>query len=297
MSKETLTQDYSTDTVYDIEGFPVYIRCTDLCSYPQGRTTLHWHKDVEFLVALNGSMQCSVDGKVQEIHTGEGLFINARQPHISCVENKRQCRFLLIQIQPVYFESLPAIKETYINQIVENAALPCLILKPQVLWQKEILIKLESVLAWYDSPAAPLRIMSAFSEVWALLYENTGSYSWEREVEPGLVIMQNMIGYIQHNYRKKISLQDIADAGGVSISKCCSLFASSYGLSPINYLLEYRLSESAYQLRNSSETVTEIALTHGFSDSNYFARCFRKWSGKTPTVYRREETEQRLLHT
>ena len=99
----------------------------------------------------------------------------------------------------------------------------------------------------------------------------------------------------QNSY--KYSLQDIADAGGVSISKCCSLFASSYGLSPINYLLEYRLSESAYQLRNSTETVTEIALTHGFSDSNYFARCFRKWSGKTPTVDRREETEQRLLHT
>ena len=291
-----LKENYGMQTVYDIDDFPVYLRLKNLHRIPGQATTLHWHEDVEYILAIKGTVKCHVDGQAIFIKAGEGLFINARQPHVFCAGDEKENLIQLVQILPSYMEALPAVKEKYIDKITENAAMPWLHLKPETLWQKEILLVLKTLPDWYASPAAPLRIASAFSEIWALLYENTGNYAWKAEEDQERVIMQNMIGLIQHSYKTKLTLQDIADAGGVSISKCCSLFSSSYQTTPINYLLEYRLSESAFLLRNTTDTVTDIALSCGFSDSNYFTRRFRQWSGRTPTRYRKEETEQLPLN-
>ncbi|MDD5922347.1 MAG: AraC family transcriptional regulator [Eubacteriales bacterium] len=295
-NKKTSQQNYRTLTTYDMDSFPMSLRLENLNHCPGQGTTLHWHDEVEFIIALKGTVTCHVDGDEIFIKTGEGLFINARQPHISCAGDDKENLTQLVEILPSCLESLPFIREKYIDKIIENAALPWLLLKPEVLWQKEILLNLKNIPAWYGSPAAPLRIMSAFAEMWALLYENTGRYDWKAEETQERVIMRDMIGLIQHNYKEKLTLKDIADAGGVSISKCCSLFSSSYQTTTINYLLEYRLSESALLLRNTKDTVTDIALSCGFADSNYFTRRFRMWSGLTPTEYRREGAEPIRLH-
>lgn len=286
--KNYLGRDCETNTPYDIEGYPVSVRLTDLARCPGAGTTLHWHDDVEFVIALKGSTVTNVDGQKVRLKEGEGLFINSKVPHLCGAGDTKDSRTLIVQIGPSCLESLPVIKEKYIDPVTGNPALPWIHLKSQVLWQKEILYQLQGIPAWYKTPAAPLRIISVFAQIWAVLFENTGNVRALPE-DPDRLIMQSMIGCIQHGYRNRLTLQDIADAGGVSISKCCALFQSEYQITPIGYLLEYRLSESAALLRRTKESVTEIALSCGFSDSNYYARRFRAWAGMTPTQYRKQE--------
>ncbi len=176
-----LKENYGTQTVYDIDDFPVYLRLKNLHRIPGQATTLHWHEDVEYILAIKGTVKCHVDGQAIFIKAGEGLFINARQPHVFCAGDEKENLIQLVQILPSYMEALPAVKEKYIDKITENAAMPWLHLKPETLWQKEILLVLKTLPDWYASPAAPLRIASAFSEIWALLYENTGNYAWKAE--------------------------------------------------------------------------------------------------------------------
>ena len=99
--------------------------------------------------------------------------------------------------------------------------------------------------------------------------------------------LKNMIGYIQKFYREKVTLDDIAAAGAVGQSKCCKLFDKYIGVTPNTYLIQYRLHQSTWYLKNTDMTITEIAQAVGFSGSSYYAEAFRKWSHHSPSEYRK----------
>ena len=58
------------------------------------------------------------------------------------------------------------------------------------------------------------------------------------------------------------------------------------GQAPIDYLIERRLGAAMRLLRETDRPITDIALETGFSDSNYFARQFRRRTGTTPSAFR-----------
>lgn len=95
-----------------------------------------------------------------------------------------------------------------------------------------------------------------------------------------------MVGFIQKNYTRKISLGDIAASGAVGQSKCCKLFTKYLGQTPNAYLVQYRLNKSIGLLRDTDMSITEIALSVGFGGASYYAETFRKWFGESPTQFR-----------
>lgn len=95
----------------------------------------------------------------------------------------------------------------------------------------------------------------------------------------------NAIKYIQFNYAHDISIDDIAQAVGVSRSHLYRVFMSNVGQSPIDYLTDYRISESCYLLKNSQLSISEIAVSVGFFDQFYFSRVFKKHKGIPPSKY------------
>ena len=72
-----------------------------------------------------------------------------------------------------------------------------------------------------------------------------------------------MMSYIYQNYRKKLSLQDIAGAGNISRNKCCSLFKQFVNQTPLEFLNSYRLESSIPLLLDTSRSITEVALSVG----------------------------------
>lgn len=124
-------------------------------------------------------------------------------------------------------------------------------------------------------------------KIWSLIYkESKISVSTKRKTGD-FTILKNMIGYIQKFYCQKITLDDIAKAGAVGQSKCCKLFAKYIGTTPNTYLIQYRLHQSFWYLKNTNMTITEVAQTVGFSGSSYYAEIFRKWCNKSPSEYRK----------
>ena len=63
-------------------------------------------------------------------------------------------------------------------------------------------------------------------------------------------------------------------------------FRQEIGTTPIKYLQRYRINQSKRLLLETQQTITEVALTVGFSDSGYFSRIFRRETGLTPEAYR-----------
>ena len=65
-----------------------------------------------------------------------------------------------------------------------------------------------------------------------------------------------------------------------------TIFKQIYGRSPYAYLKHYRMNSAAVQLRESNESINQIALSLGYSDASKFARAFRDVFGVLPKDYR-----------
>jgi AraC-like DNA-binding protein len=61
------------------------------------------------------------------------------------------------------------------------------------------------------------------------------------------------------------------------------------GITPSAYIRRYRIRQSCELLRNADQSITQIALAVGFSDSAHFARTFQRELNMTPRAFRRSK--------
>ncbi len=98
--------------------------------------------------------------------------------------------------------------------------------------------------------------------------------------------LSKVISYLNTHYAEPITLDDILSRVPMSRSTLRRNFLRATGTNPIDYLLKLRFDHACSMLRESEQSVSEIALAVGFNDSNYFTRIFRKFIGVTPRDYR-----------
>lgn len=91
-------------------------------------------------------------------------------------------------------------------------------------------------------------------------------------------------GYIEDNYAHNITLDQIADAAGVSRFHLTRIFAKEFGVTPRAYLLHVRLAR-AKALLATGAPLQQVAMDTGFSDQSHFTRHFRNSYGMTPMRY------------
>ena len=98
-----------------------------------------------------------------------------------------------------------------------------------------------------------------------------------------------MMQYIHQNYPQDILLDDIAGCAGVSKSTALNLFHRFLHLTPIHYLISYRLNEAALLLSKTEKKIVTVSTETGFHNVDYFCRLFKKHYHLTPTEYRKKK--------
>ncbi len=120
----------------------------------------------------------------------------------------------------------------------------------------------------------------------AIIRENSKSAEKHRR---GTDYIGLSIRYIEHNYSRPISVNDIATSTGVSRSHLYRLFMQELDITPNEYLTQYRISNACKLLRESNINISEAAYSSGFSDPLYFSRVFKRIKGMTPSAYAASE--------
>lgn len=86
---------------------------------------------------------------------------------------------------------------------------------------------------------------------------------------------------------RKISSRGTAD---ISERECLRCFRKTIQLSPIQYLLKYRIMQGAEMLlRNPAWTISEVAALCGFDSPSNFAKLFKRFYNCAPREYRQRE--------
>lgn len=93
--------------------------------------------------------------------------------------------------------------------------------------------------------------------------------------------------FITFHLTERISVNDLADIAGLGIARFHTLFLKETGETPAEYHQRLRLEKAASKLRDTHESVTNIALEYGFCSNQHFTVRFKKHYGVTPSEYRK----------
>ncbi len=100
-------------------------------------------------------------------------------------------------------------------------------------------------------------------------------------------VIKNAIKYIDKNFNKDISLQELSELCGISKQHFCRVFKKKLGIRPLEYLARKRISEAKVLLINTDKSIYEIGKETGYNDANYFGIVFKKYEGISPGEYRK----------
>jgi AraC family transcriptional regulator len=105
----------------------------------------------------------------------------------------------------------------------------------------------------------------------------------------GLAVWQQRVvaRYIEEHVVETISLSALAKLVRLSSYYFCRAFKQSFGIPPHRYHTNRRIERAKELLADPTQSVTEIALALGFSETSSFSAAFRHTTGITPTEYRR----------
>jgi AraC-like DNA-binding protein len=101
-----------------------------------------------------------------------------------------------------------------------------------------------------------------------------------------IIIVDKVKSFIHENYRNKISLDDLSSIANVSKYHLLRVFKKNMGVSPYEYLINYRINLSKSLLKESGYNVGEASIQVGYNDVNNFIRDFKKYVGTTPLKYK-----------
>lgn len=253
----------------------------------------HWHDDFEIILMTAGEAHIMVEGQCLLVKAGNAILIQSGLLHSAngghpenahCHSIVFHPRLIGGSIDSVFWQKL-------IVPISENHALRCFFFSTDIAWQADAMKQFSK--AWqaildepedYENMVRYL-LSNAFHRIATNLPTPEKAIT-KRDVliaERTKVMMQ----YIHDHYSEDVKLQRIADSAAISESVCLRSFRGVIGITPIQYLIQYRIEKAAELLLQSDRKVNEIAFSCGFSDLSYFTKCFREMKRCTPVEYRK----------
>ena len=104
--------------------------------------------------------------------------------------------------------------------------------------------------------------------------------------------MVRVRAFIEENLHSNIDTRDLSAVAQRSPAHFSRSFKRAFGETPHAYVMRRRLEKACYLMVTSSASLSEIALSVGFSDQAHLCRLFRQAFGQSPASWRREREIQ-----
>ncbi len=102
--------------------------------------------------------------------------------------------------------------------------------------------------------------------------------------------------YISKNYmNESLSVKDISAHVFLSASYVCTFFKNETSQTLNQYLTEYRMEKAKQLLSDARYKIADISSRVGYSDGNYFGKSFKKYTGLSPSEYRRRYYNETII--
>lgn len=281
-------------------GYPVQVKFLELNKMYMKRISWEWHPEIEVLIVNYGDVRFMTNDRSEIIHAGQGVIINSNTMHSIEPEGKDvNCSMYSTVFHPAFLfghgESM--LEDKYLSPIVGNKSFQYQLLDEENRDEEKLLECINEVIA--------ANLMKRFGYE---LYTKSRLYNFWIEllniVKPKTVpkrVIKNtsadekrskdIITYMEEHYAEKITLDDIAKYVDLSRSECCRCFKRALGITPVEYLLKYRIKQAAFMIKEGDERASSfqtLSINCGFNNASYFNKVFKEYLGCTPSQYKRK---------
>lgn len=292
VTKIEVEDDFREATRHGDVMFPYASYYVDLKQYMRGEVPWHWHEEFELSSMILGSVEMNIQNEIITLHTGEALFINANILHAVKQGTAEQSVYRAQVFSPVLVSgNMDSIfGQKYIVPLLKCKELPYLIFNDETDPDERIRALLCNAYKAYDVEeyGYEYEVREALSEVFRRISLKERDIIQTSKTAPRVDEgrIKDMLTYIHNNYQGKIELKDIAAAANISERECSRCFVKSLGLTPFQYVLNYRIRRAGELLLETEQSVAEIAYSTGFFNNSYFGKTFKNLMGMTPKEYR-----------
>lgn len=240
----------------------------------------HWHRSVEIFAVCEGGLSFYIDEEVYPLSRGEFMIVNSNEVH--SVHSPKPNQTIVLQIPLRMFESYftgeqfiwfthdPGKRDERLMELI-----------------REMYDAYREKDCGYD-----LQVKGLFYMVLHLLvseYRETDVSDDQIRQNKNLNRLSAITSYIKDNYCADLSLESLAKIFGYSPAYLSRMFQKYAGINFKSYLQDIRLRYAMKDLNHSDDTLSEIAMKHGFPNSKALARAFQKKYGILPSAYREQK--------
>jgi AraC family transcriptional regulator len=143
-----------------------------------------------------------------------------------------------------------------------------------------------------DREAAKASLATASS----ILQSEIERRSCAKDARPGALAawqIARVRAFIDENLHRSIHVKDLSSVAQRSTSHFSRSFKQAFGEPPHAYVVRRRVERACHLMITSSASLSEIALSVGFSDQAHLSRLFRQAFGQSPSSWRRELDSRR----
>ena len=135
----------------------------------------------------------------------------------------------------------------------------------------------------HHKPSLMWQQQTIFQEV---LHDLHGEQQY-RAASSSIALAEKAAQLLRERYREEIRYRDLGEALNFHPTYVARCMQQVFGVTPQEYLTQYRIEQAKLLLVNTDNPVSRIAEDVGFSHFSYFSQCFAKAEGATPSEYRR----------
>ncbi len=258
----------------------------------------HCHEFVEFIYIYSGKGKHEYQGTTYEVAAGDVLIIEPEAVHAYHVGKNERMEIFNVLFHPSFFSKELGIlaKESsfvqfYFLEPFLRASSPIpshLHLIPTERITLQLLI--EQMMAEYREKKHGYKVLLKTKLMECFIYL---SRCYLRREQASLtkeaneqVLMEQVTRFVQANFDKPITLEQVGQLCGMSESGLRHKFKAHTGMSLLDYRNSVRIGIAKQLLQQTDWPVSEIALETGFNDISFFNRVFKQYCQQSPRQYR-----------
>lgn len=240
----------------------------------------HWHEHLELWYLKKGKAIISHGGLQHILNDGDLSIANSNELHSGYAMSNDMDYFCII-IDPKFFSG----EIPHGHFMFENF----------ISGDDKIKKYFEEIFEEYQSHAVGFD-MAIKAQIYEMLVYLLRNHIYRRITLDAYISRSNklerikpVMKYIENNYNDDISYAELAKLLNVSKYHFCHLFKEATGKTVVQYINDIRLDKAYNLLKNTDMNITQVSMSVGFNDMNYFSRLFKKYKNMAPSKVRNVE--------